>query len=172
MEKQAKVSWHASTSSGGTLSLSLRHEGKLTKRQKELELAHGLGQCVRFMEEKGYIPATARLMSSRDVAEEFGKSRQYWEKLLNEGKILYKETSAGRITTDLWVEGYLGNREKVDGYVKNVREVLRRIAATARPHGSVVCPACDRQKFRFAVNANGNTNGVCDNCHLHVHTTT
>ena len=97
--------WHAVTSNGGTLSLDVNVKEAKNASEKMRAIASSLKQAVKSMEEQGYIPSRARLMSSRDIADEYGKTRQYWEKLLNEGKILYKETSAGRITTDLWVAG-------------------------------------------------------------------
>lgn len=170
MEDKVKFYWHASTSSGGTLSLSLSFDGKLEKKQKEKMLALGLHEAYKQMEEKGYIPFNARLMSSRDIAEEYGNTRQYWEKLLNEGKILYKETSAGRITTNLWVKGYLGNRDEVNKYVRDVRQVLKTIADSSKKHGSVECPVCSAQRFEYHVNPQ-QTNGICRACGFYVHTT-
>lgn len=167
-KKPKKFYWHASTSSGGTLSLSLDFESELSKKDKESALAKGLMLAYKFMEKNGYIPFKAQLLSSRDIAEKYGKSRQYWEKLLNEGKILYKETSAGRITTDLWIKGYLGSKEEVDKYVKNVRSVIKSINESGRKAGTVTCPACGVGRFEFFVNTGGNTNGICRDCNLHV----
>ncbi len=169
-EMPKKFYWTANTSSGGTLSLSLHYEGVLSKKQKEQALAHGLKAAHRHMEEQGYIPFEARLMSSSDIADEFGKTRQYWEKLLNEGKILYKETSAGRITTDVWVNGYIGKKEEVDGYVKNVKKVLESITVFGKKNGSVGCPICHKVRFEFFVNTGSNINGVCRACGFYVHT--
>lgn len=171
MDQSTKFYWHASTSSGGTLSLNLTVEGEASKADKETFLAEGIWQCREAMEEDGYIPHQARLMSSRDIASEYGKSRQYWEKLLREGKIRYKETSAGRITTDLWINGYLGNKEEVDRYVRYVRIALKYIADSERRNGSVVCPACGESRFEYFVNFGGNTNGICRNCSFHIHAT-
>lgn len=170
-EKSKQFYWHANTSSGGTLSLDVNFDWTASRKEKEYALADAVRQCVQHMEKEGFIPGNARLMSSRDIAEEYGKSRQYWEKLLNEGRILYKETSAGRITTNLWVSGYLGNKEEVDGYVKNVRTVLDRIRELGKRNGSVECPVCKASRFEFYANGNGNTNGLCRSCGFHVHTT-
>jgi len=170
-KKPKKFYWHADTSSGGTLSLSLDFKGEFSKKDKESALAKGLMLAYKFMERKGYIPFKAKLLSSRDIAEKYGNSRQYWEKLLNEGKILYKETSAGRITTDLWVSGYLGNKEEVNKYVKNVRSVIKSINESKRKGGAVICPVCEEGRFEFFVNTGGNTNGICRNCNFHIHTT-
>jgi len=168
--KPKKFYWHANVSSGGTLSISVDFEEDFSKEEKRGALAEGLREAYKLMEKRGYIPTNARLMSSRDIAEEYGKSRQYWEKLLNEGKILYKETSAGRITTDLWVKGYLGNKEEVDKYVKDVRNVLGFIREAKRRSGTVMCPICLEKKFEFARNYGGNTNGICRACGFYVHT--
>lgn len=171
--KQAtnKFYWHANTSSGGTLSLGINFEGTYTKNEKEKALADALMKCYEFMSNKGYIPFDAKLLSSRDIAKKYGYTRQYWEKLLNEGKILYKETSAGRITTDLWVNGYLGNKEEVDGYVKNVKKILEKIKEDKRNSGTIICTDCGEKNFQYHVNIGGNTNGICRSCHFHIHTT-
>lgn len=167
-----KFYWHANTSSGGTLSLALDLEGEFTKEEKESALAEGIRACAEKMEEQGYIPHHAKIMSSGDMAHEYGKTRQYWEKLLNEGKIHYKETSAGKITTNLWVEGYLKDREQVNKYARNVRDVLAAIDSTHGTHGRIMCPVCNEERFEFHVNANIYTNGVCRACGFYVHTTT
>lgn len=159
--------------SGGSLTLSLEMAEKasksLTKKEKEEMLADALQQCVTYMQDRGDIPFNASTLSSRDVAKRYGNTRQYWEKLLNEGKILYKETSAGRITTELWVKGYLNDKENVDRYAKQVRKILDSIVHTKKRHGSVPCTACGNGDFRYYANYGGNTNGVCDNCGLHIH---
>lgn len=165
-----KFYWHASTSSGGTLSLGIDLEGEFSELEKKRALADALGQSYEYMKNQGYIPFDAKFMSSRDIAKEHGKTRQYWEKLLNEGKILYKETSAGRITTNLWVMGYIGNKEAVDRYVKNVRTVLKSIDTVKKHFGETICPICDG-KFEYAVNQATNVNGICRGCGFHVHTT-
>lgn len=166
-----KVYWHAGMSSGGTLSLALEIRGEISRQAKEGELANALVQCYKAMKKSGYIPVDAQVLSSRDIADNYGKSRQYWEKLLREGKILYRETRAGRITTDLWIDGYLKDKEAVDIYVKHVRESLRRINATNRHSGIIDCSACGESKFSFAINQGCNTNGGCQECGFHIHTT-
>lgn len=170
MNKSEKIYWHANTSSGGTLSLDIDFKGDLSKDVKEGAIADALTRCYEFMADKGYIPFDAKLLSSRDIAEEYGKSRQYWEKLLNEGKILYKETSAGRITTNLWVNGYLGNKDEVDGYVKNVKRILKSINESGKKSGSIVCAKCGEDNFQYHINGNGNTSGICRSCQFHIHT--
>ena len=165
-----KFHWSAMTSSGGTLSLDLGITGAATKAQKESMLAEALKDAQLSMEQQGYIPGNARLMSPRDIAAEYGNTRQYWEKLLNEGKILYKETSAGRITTNLWVRGYLGNREEVNEYVRSVRNVLKTIDRFGKKNGRILCPVCDEERFEFYVNY-AHVSGVCRGCGFYVHAT-
>ncbi len=165
-----KFGWHANMSSGGTLSLDLDFKGEFTKGEKDKALADTLAQCYKSMSDKGYIPFDAKLLSSRDIAEKYGHTRQYWEKLLNEGKIPYKETSAGRITTDLWVSGYLGNREEVDGYVRNVKKMLKSINESRNRYSPLLCAQCGEEKFEFNVNTGGGTNGVCRACNFYIHT--
>ncbi len=162
--------WHANTSSGGTLSLSLDYEGEASKEQKEMLLAEGIRAVVETMDRNGFIPHSARIMSSSDIAGAYGKTRQYWEKLLNEGKILYKETSAGRITTNLWVDGYLNDRENVNKYVRDVKTVLDTIDKTERTRGRVICPVCNEERFEFNKNGDDYINGICRACGFYVHT--
>jgi hypothetical protein len=175
-EKQRKFYWHANTSSGGALSLGVTLKGQFSDKEKKQVLAGAIEQCYQNMENNGFIPFSARLMSSSDIADQYGKTRQYWEKLLNEGKILYKETSAGRITTDLWVSGYMGNKENVDKYVKNVKSILETINSLEdkkRPWQKINCPACGSLNFGFNINGNFNVNGICRNlgCGFYVNTT-
>jgi len=170
-DSKRKFYWHANTSSGGTLSLSLDCKGIFTKEDKERVLADGICVCAKSMQEKGYIPYDALVMSSGDLARNYGKSRQYWEKLLNEGKIHYKETAAGRITTNLWVQGYLSDRENVNKYVRDVKTVLESITVTNISFGRVVCPVCNEERFEYAVNGDDNINGICRACGFHIHTT-
>jgi len=170
-KKKRKFYWHANTSSGGTLSLSLTYEGQITKKEKENALARGISGCTKIMREKGFIPYNALIMSSSDLANHYGKTRQYWEKLLNEGKIHYKETSAGRITTDIWVQGYLTDKENVNKYVRDVKIVLQKIDSNNNSYGRTICPVCKEEKFEYAVNGDTNVNGICRKCGFHVHTT-
>lgn len=172
-EKQKyDYSWHSNISSEGTLSLDLYFPNKnATKEQKEMALAESLRQNREAMLRQGYLPPDSRFMSSRDVAEEYGHTRQYWEKLISEGKILYKETSAGRITTDLWVQGYLNNREKVDEYIRNRNKVVATIQLLKKKSGKTECPNCKEQEFSFAVNFDS-MNGICRaGCGFRINTT-
>ncbi len=171
MDDQGKIHWHAGTSSGGTLTLDIDFEGEFSKEEKELELADAIRQCIEQMESKGFIPFDAEFLSSRDLSRVHGKSRQYWEKLLREGKIQYKETSAGRITTSIWVNGYLNEPENVNRYVRNTKTVLKTIKSLRSTSGTTACPVCGENRFEFAVNVNFNVNGVCRNCHFYMYTT-
>src|SRR3989344_2495174 len=138
--------WHSSVSSEGTLSLSLYFPNKnVTKEQKEMALAESLRQNREAMLRKGYLPPDVRFMSPKDLSEERGHTRQYWEKLIKEGKILYRETSAGRITTDLWVQGYLDNKEKVDEYIRNRNKVVDSILSSKVKMGKIRCPKCGEE---------------------------
>jgi hypothetical protein len=165
-------SWHSNVSSEGTLSLDLHFPDKgVTKEQKETALAESLRQNRAEMLRMGYLPPDSRWMSSRDIAEEYGHTRQYWEKLINEGKIPYKETAAGRITTDLWVQGYLDNKEKVDEYVRNRNKIVSTILSQKSKMGKARCPKCGEEEFTYAVNTHS-MNGICRaQCGFRVHTT-
>lgn len=164
--------WHSSFSNEGTLSLSLYFPHKnVTKAQKEMALAESIRLNRTTMLSQGYLPPDSRFMSSSDVSEQHGHTRQYWEKLLNEGKIPYKETSAGRITTDLWVQGYLNNREKVDEYIRNRNKVISVMLTQKNKTGQIECPQCGEPKFSYAVNAHA-VNGLCRaGCGFRINTT-
>jgi hypothetical protein len=167
-----KFHWHASVSSEGTLDLSLYFPNKdVTKEEKEKAIASTLAQAKEFMLSRGYLLPDTRFMSSSDVAEEYGHTRQYWEKLLNEGKIPYKETSAGRITTNLWVQGYLNNKEKIDEYLRNRNKVVAVILKEKNRMGTVECPRCKEKRFDYAVNSDS-IDGLCRaGCGFRIHTT-
>ena len=170
-KKQKQYSWHASVSSGGTMELSLCFPGlKINQRQKESILANSIAHAQGYMLKKGYLLPDARFMSSTDIAKEHGHTRQYWEKLLNEGKIHYKETAAGRITTDLWVNGYLDNKEGVDKYIRDRNKAVELIQKESKKWGTIECPRCKSKKFEFHVNVN-NINGLCQaDCGFRIHT--
>lgn len=171
-KKKADYSWRAIISSAGTLDLDVSFlNKKLSAENKNKALAGALVQSYDAMLKKGYASDT-RFLSPRDVARQYGNTRQYWQKLLNEKKIHYKETSAGRITTNLWVEGYLNNKEKVDKYLRNEKRVLRLIKKDGHKFGVVKCSACGEKKFNYHININDNINGLCRNndCGFRIHT--
>ncbi len=171
-KNKKQYSWHASVSSEGTMELSLYFpEIKITRQQKEYALADSITKVQYSMLRDGYLLPNTRFMSSTNIAKEYGYTRQYWEKLLNEGKILYKETAAGRITTDLWVNGYLNNKEAVDRYVKNREKVILSIKQEPKSRGTVECPQCKSLRFEFNVNLNS-INGLCRaDCGFRINTT-
>ena len=136
-----------------------------------MALAESIRLNRNTMLSQGYLPPDSRFMSSSDVSEEHGHTRQYWEKLLNEGKIPYKETSAGRITTNLWVQGYLNNREKVDEYIRSRNKIIDNILSQKNKSGRVECPNCGKPDFSYAVNV-GSANGICRaGCGFRINTT-
>ncbi len=136
-----------------------------------MALAESLRQNRNNMLSRGYLTPSSQFMSSRDVAEEYGHTRQYWEKLLNEGKIPFKESSAGRITTDLWVQGYLNNREVVDRYIRDRNKVVAAILSEQKKHGRTSCPNCGEVKFDYSVGYE-NINGLCRaRCGFRINTT-
>ena len=169
---KGRYTWHANVSSMGTLDLSLyfpQREG-WTNEKKEEALALALSDAQGFMLQKGYLPPGSHCLSPRDVAKQYGHTRQYWEKLLKEKKIPYKETAAGMITTDLWVQGYLNNKEEVDKYVRQVNQAIKSIHENKSRHGTMSCPKCTDDNFSFHINT-GNINGLCYSCGFRVHTT-
>lgn len=165
-----KYHWHAGINSGGNLSLMLTYPDAKTKWTKEEALAEGIAKSVKAMHDKGFLKPEARFMTSSDLSKEYGFTRQYWEKLLKEGKILYKEASAGMITTDIWVEGYLGDREKVDRYVRNCKSAVAEINEVKGKHGVSKCYHCGEDRLEFNKNTN-NISALCRACGFYVHTT-
>ena len=168
--ESTKYGWHGTVSSEGSLSLGI---DILPADQKALNqdvvlsiLAESIRSSVKAMEEKGYIPLSKiRLMSSREMSEEFGNSRQYWEKLLREGKIPFYQTAAGSISVDIFVEAYLEKKGEVDNYVNNLRKVVRDIKASKSKSQSfrhMACPKCGEEKLDYAWNKGGHeANGIC-----------
>ncbi|MFH1472915.1 MAG: hypothetical protein ABIF06_00675 [bacterium] len=170
-KEKRKYSYTGHVSSGGTASLHLYFPDAENNEQKKKALAHALAEIHPFMLSKGYIPPGAELMSPTDLANKYGHTRQYWSKLLDEGKIHYKDTSSGRITCDIWVEGYLGNREAVDAYVKRVNQITQGVKESDKKSGRIICPSCGKEAFDYFVNVN-NINGVCRaGCGFQVNTT-
>ncbi|MFA5106765.1 MAG: hypothetical protein WC497_00375 [Patescibacteria group bacterium] len=163
-----KYSWHAGINSGGNLSLMLTMPAEVTTDEKEKELADGIAESVKLMRDKGYLSPEARFMTSSDLSNDYGFTRQYWEKLLKEGKILYKEAAAGMITTDIWVQGYLGNKEMVDRYARNCKSVAAIIKGLKERYGVTTCTDCGSARFEYNKNATS-TNGLCRTCGFRVH---
>lgn len=171
--KKQKYHWHAGVNSEGTLNLELYFPdgADITKEQKEKVLAAKLHQAEEFMLSKGYLSPDVHFLSSSDLEKEYGTSRQYWEKLMNQGKIPYKETAAGRITTNLWVKGYLNNKEKVDKYVKSTNKQVDLIVSEGKKSGRTICFECKVPKFEYFVNSES-IDGLCRaGCGFRIHTT-
>jgi hypothetical protein len=158
-----KYSWHAGINSGGNLSLMLSVPSGTTADEKEMALAKGISESVKVMREKGYLSPESRFMTSTDLSNDYGFTRQYWEKLLKEGKILYKEAAAGMITTDIWVQGYLSNKETVDRYARNCKSVAAKIKELKSRHGVTTCTDCGADRFEYNKNVSS-TNGLCRAC--------
>ncbi|MFA7308853.1 MAG: hypothetical protein WC045_02155 [Patescibacteria group bacterium] len=171
-KEKRQFEWHlrVNTSSTGTANLSLFFPEGATKKEKEAALAAGLDEATQHMLSQGYILPSDRFMSSGDVALKYGKSRQYWEKLLVEGKIPYMETSAGKITTDLWVRGYLDNRSEVDVYVQKSNLAVKRILDELKKHTTelklstdIRCPNCEEDGMSCYINRD-HFDGMCSSC--------
>lgn len=47
------------------------------------------------------------LLSATDLARRYGYTRGLWNNLMTLGKLKYQQTSAGKITTEAWVQEYL-----------------------------------------------------------------
>lgn len=116
-------------------------KAKILASQKSNALQKSQTAFLTKIIEEGSI----KFMSSLDVAQTYGNSRQYWEKLFSQGKIPYRQTAAARITTNLWVEDYLDGRgEKT--YPSLVLNVRRQVSANEENENSrrtIACPKCD-----------------------------
>jgi|GEM_PF-2241413 len=161
-----KFGWNGMMSSGGRLHLSLYFENpeEITEDDVLGAAAQSISDGAKTMEQQGYIPLSARLMSSREIADEYGFTRQYWEKLLREGKLPYYQTAAGRITIDLWITGYLQNKEKVDEYARNLKKivnVIKDLRREKRHPQHITCPNCSEETLRYSDNK-AELNGLCD----------
>lgn len=145
------------------------HE-ELNKDQKEKALATGIAESVKIMRKKGYLKPEARFMTSSDLSSDYGFTRQYWEKLLKEGKILYKQAAGGMITTDIWIQGYLSNKETVDRYARNCKAAVREIISQKLRYGTITCTDCGENRFEYNRNA-ANVNGLCRACGFRIQAT-
>lgn len=161
------------TNSGGSASLDIDFQGpSVSKTEEEKVLAIELMKITQFMFDKGYI----RFMSSSDLSRNYGRSRQYWEKLIKEGKIPYQKTASGSITTNVWVEGYL-QEEKVEKYSKALLKIRNEII---KRHGrdtyiremQLECPYCKNTTFDYNYNNGSSIQGLCRSpgCDFQIHT--
>ncbi len=151
------------TSSGGDASLSINFKDeKSSKNEGEMALAIELEKITQFMFDKGYI----QMMSPSDLSKRYGKTRQYWEKLIKEGKIPYQRTASGAITTNIWVEGYLRNKEEVDKYANALRKISAAISEVHTGNDNtreikLTCPYCKNLAFEYCYNRGGEVSGSC-----------
>ncbi|KKQ68221.1 MAG: hypothetical protein US89_C0009G0034 [Candidatus Peregrinibacteria bacterium GW2011_GWF2_38_29] len=147
--------------SGGRTSFDLLFNGDFSKDEKEKVIADHLAAITGLMLDQGYIG----FLSASDIAEKYGRSRQFWEKLLREGKILYQQTKSGKITTNLWVEAYLRKDEEIEKYVKAMKEmrkvIIKREDRQGVKYGPITCTWCGKETFEYSYNQGRNINGVC-----------
>ena len=170
-KKPITYRFHGNMSNQSTMSLEIIfNDGKDHKNLQNKALANTINKLLPIMIKKGFLSPEVRFMSPSDVAKEYGSTRQHWEKLINEGRIPSKRTSAGTITTDLWVKGYLGKKERVNEYFRNMRKAIRDIETSGQTGGTIKCPQCKESSFRFAVNQNSNQNGTCSKCDFKINT--
>ncbi|PIU74940.1 MAG: hypothetical protein COS76_03430 [Candidatus Portnoybacteria bacterium CG06_land_8_20_14_3_00_39_12] len=146
----------------GTLDLALSFPNAETEEEKIGALSIGLVQSYKYMLDKGYLSFKNSFF--------YAKTQEYWQKLLEEGKIPYREISKGEIKIDLWVPGYL-DKEKVDEYVDRCKKVLNDIDKSENKRsGTIGCPVCKEEIFHFNVNVGGNINGTCQSCGFYLYT--
>ena len=50
-----------------------------------------------------------RWYSATDIQNTYGKSHQYWSKIMKQGKLRGEKTSAGYITTQTWLDTFFTN---------------------------------------------------------------
>ena len=155
--------------SSGTIDADMRpHTGAKFSAEEMLGMkADALARITLAMERKGYI----RFMSPSEIEKTYGGYRQHWERLLREGRIRFIETSAGRMTIDLWIEQYLQNKEEIDKYCRMKNKVIKEIMERKERSCILMCPKCGERQLDCIYNIlikpkKGevyNTNGVCRN---------
>jgi len=139
----------------------------LTDDNKRQILAEALAAVSKRMANKGYVKSMRdlELLSASDIATRYGGTKQYWDKLLREGKIPYKKTSSGKITTNVWVEGYLGNKEEVDKYIKAFKaarkSIINNYDQNRKSYGIVRCPYCRNKTLGYNYNRGDHINALC-----------
>lgn len=164
-EKQKKYSVNG-TFTNDTRMRMILHFPESSKVDKIRALADVIDKCHFQMCKRGYVHDEVAFYSPSDLSREYGSSRQYWEKLLREGKIQYKITSAGMITTEVWVKEYLNGKEEVDVYVRNVKNALRQIAEDEKRSGLISCPQCSKSMIYY--NNVASVNGICRECNFYL----
>lgn len=164
-------SYHAVTSNAGSASFTIHldPDKPLTHAHLCAYLADTTEQVYRFMLEKNYVPKQlphdVGFKTPQDIAKEHGSTRQYWEKLFKEGKIPYRATSAGKISTHIWVNAYLKNKKEIDAYTLCLRSLRNTIEKTDRWKGHILCPHCRTpESFSFHHNKTSHhISGFCSN---------
>jgi hypothetical protein len=171
MNKKNGNPYHGMITSDGSASLSYifsdpKIAEKLTDEEKVHILSKVLSNLSKVMLDKGYI----RLQSVSDLSATYGKSRQYWEKLLTSGKIPYHQTAAGKITLNLWVEGYLSGEEYPVHALLARKAIIKKFKENGKSTGIIACPRCKSETLRYHYNQGQHINGLCQNCHFHLDT--
>lgn len=46
-----------------------------------------------------------------DIAKKYGKTRQWWHKLMRQGKLKYHQTAAGKITLQKYLDEYFHSKK-------------------------------------------------------------
>lgn len=59
-----------------------------------------------------YMRDNIEFLSPSDISKKYGKTRQYWEKLMKLGKLWSQQTKAGKITTNKHLEEYFQTRKR------------------------------------------------------------
>lgn len=162
MEKH-DYAFHGTISSSGNLDVIINFTDKkpISSSMQKKVLAKVIDGAYHKMLNDG----TIRLMSATDVAKMYGNSRQFWEKLISDGKIPYYQTSSGKITTNLWIEGYI-DKSSNNTYPRENLEMRNRVVENEKKPNSkpiVPCVRCD-QPFDYNYNQGLNINGICRHC--------
>jgi len=166
-QKEPDYSTQFMMCSSGTVGADMRpRTGAKFSAEEMLGMqSDALAQITLVMERKGYI----RFISPSEIEKTYGGFRQHWERLLREGRVKFIETSAGRMTIDLWIEQYLQNKEEIDKYCRMKNKVLKEIMERADRSCTLVCPMCGERQLDCIYNiflkpVKGevyNANGVC-----------
>ncbi|MBN2100589.1 TFIIB-type zinc ribbon-containing protein [Candidatus Dojkabacteria bacterium] len=168
--RQEDTSW-GFVCSNGWASLNYYFSDKSFKKLTEIEklriLSKSLEAVSKLMLEKGYI----KFLSTSDISKLYGKSRQYWERLLKEGRLPYQQTSAGKITLNLWVEGFLEGNKNYTSKMNWARSlIIKKHKLTNKDSGFVMCPNCNRKSLGYNYNRGTHINASCTRCRFRIDT--
>lgn len=79
----------------------------------DIDIVTTINQCYGVLDALGnHLLHNEVFMSPTDIAKKYGKSRQWWNKLMRQGRIKYQQTSAGKITLESYVVNYLNKRKE------------------------------------------------------------